>query len=176
MDDWSRDGKFLLYHQVSGNALYVLPLDGPDRKPQKAIDTPYSVDEARISPDSKWVVYGSNESGTWQVYTASFPSFTGRKQISVNGGVQPHWRGDGKEIFFLTDSGEMMAADVRPGNALDVGTPRTLFKTAGDRPAANTHQFAVTSDGKLFYVREPEGGNTDFEITVRVNWDAALAK
>ena len=54
-----------------------------------------------MSPDGRWVAYNSNESGTWEVYVARFPDFTSRRRVSIAGGVQPKWRGDGKELFYL---------------------------------------------------------------------------
>jgi eukaryotic-like serine/threonine-protein kinase len=75
-------------------------------------------DEFHLSPDGQVIAYGDNRTGTWEVFVASFPSFHDIKQVSLAGGVQPRWRGDGKELFFIDPQGKMMSATVERGSPL----------------------------------------------------------
>ena len=90
VDQWTPDGRFLIF-RTHGKAVYAMPLSG-DRKPRMLADTPYSEDEVHVSPDGRWVAFDSDESGRWEVYVATFPAFTSKRQISSGGGVQPQWR------------------------------------------------------------------------------------
>jgi Tol biopolymer transport system component len=74
------------------------------------IDTPYAEDEVHVSPAGRWVAYNADEWGRWEVYVATFPGFTSKRQISRDGGVQPQWRRDGRELFYLSGDGSMMGA------------------------------------------------------------------
>jgi eukaryotic-like serine/threonine-protein kinase len=105
-----------------------VPVTG-DRTPQLLIERPYIKDELRLSPPGQWVAFNSDESGRWEVYVAAFPDFTSKRQISAAGGVQPHWRGDGRELFFLGLDGSMMSARWVPGTEHAPAAPSVLFST-----------------------------------------------
>src|SRR4029079_16386971 len=98
--DWSRDGQSLLYtdSQLS-NDVWVLPLSG-DRKPIPFLTTPANENRARFSPDGHWIAYTSDESGNSCVYVQRFPASGGKWQVSEGAGVEPHWRGDGRELYY----------------------------------------------------------------------------
>ena len=103
---WSPDGRFLLYSRVGLQSdIWVLPLFG-DRKPFPFVQMPANQGNARFSPDGRWIVYTSIESGRTEVYVAPFSSSggapAGKRQISTGGGTQPNWRQDGREIVYLT--------------------------------------------------------------------------
>src|SRR5262249_37673835 len=100
LDDWSPDGRYLLYEEVdpeTSGDLWLLPTTG-ERKPVLYLRTPGNELNGQFSPDGKWVAYVSDESGPEQVYVQSFPApVAGKKwQISSNGGGYPRWRRDGK--------------------------------------------------------------------------------
>ena len=114
----------------------------------------------------------SLESGRWEVYVAAFPAFTERRQISSNGGCQPFWRKDGKELFYLTLDGKLMAVDVKGGATLSTGVPQVLFQTP-ERVNPMQSEYCVTGDGKKFILREPVGERTT-PITVVLNWNAEM--
>jgi Tol biopolymer transport system component len=97
-----------------GRAVWAVPLGG-DGKPRMLVDTPYVEDEVRVSPDGRWVAFNADESGRWEVYVATFPGFTSKRQISRDGGVQPQWSGDGRELYYLMSDGSMMAVRIMPG-------------------------------------------------------------
>ncbi|MBI2149280.1 MAG: protein kinase [Acidobacteria bacterium] len=176
VDDWSDDGRYIVYHstEANGSGLYALPLFG-DRKPLTLVPPPFTKDEAHTSYDSKWLAYNSNESGTWQIYVISFPNLEQKFQISTNGGVQPRWRKDGKEIYYLALDGKLMAVDFNPAGRIQSGIPRVLFDT-GLTPTGNTEQYVATSDGQRFLVLKPLTESTPTPITAVLNWNAALDK
>jgi hypothetical protein len=113
--DWSRDGKNLLY--LVPPDLWVYSFS--EEKPHAFLKAPASLKNAQFSPDGKWVAYASNESGRWQVYVTSFPDGRGKWQVSTDGGEQPRWRGDGKEIFFLSSDAKLMAVSVDTKNEFE---------------------------------------------------------
>ena len=112
--DWSADGQQLLFlsiNQQRNNDLWVLSM--ADGKARPLLQSRYAERDGRFSPDGKWIAYSSTESGQTQVYVRSWPAFTGVRQISTRGGVQPLWRGDSRELFYLTPEGSIMAAPIR---------------------------------------------------------------
>jgi len=167
LDDWSSDGRFIIYH--TGGKHMLLPVVG-ERKPKMLIQPPYVIDDVRFSPDNQWISYTSNESGRWEVYLASFPSFAQKRRISTAGGYRAFWKKDGKELFYLTLDGKLVAVDTKPGSTLETGVPKALFQTPL-RNFAGTVQYAVARDGKKFLVIEP--GKSD-QVGVVLNWSAAL--
>ena len=114
VDQWTPDGQFIIFRNV-GRAVWAVPVSG-DPKPRMLIDTPYVEDEVHVSPDGRWVAYNADESGRWEVFVASFPGFTAKRQISRDGGVQPQWSGNGRELFYVTGDGSVIecARDARP--------------------------------------------------------------
>jgi len=174
---WSADGRFLAYTRSEGPPgkadIWILPLSG-ERKPFPFIQTSqFDEERARFSPDGRFVAYDSDESGSRQVYVTSFPGPGGKQQVSTNSGEDPVWRGDGKELFFLSE-GKVMAAEVKAnGSGLDISNPQLLFDPhAGFGPWAH---YDVTPDGKRFLVATVgEGGSAPMNLVV--NWTADLKK
>jgi Tol biopolymer transport system component len=179
LTDWSRDGKLLLYFEQDPKRqsdLWALPLDG-DRKPIPILQTPFIETKGQLSPDGKWIAYDSNEFGVFEVYVRSFPSSAAKWQISNGGGTNPRWRGDGKELFYLSPDNKMMAATVRISDtSVQADTPRELFTGVPNNPGLE-FPYDVTADGQRFLSSQPpEGGTVIPPLTVLVNWDAGLKK
>jgi Tol biopolymer transport system component len=127
VDEWTPDGRFVIFRD--GRAIRALALSG-DRTPRIILDTPWAgEDQSRVSPDGRWIAFNSNESGRWEVYVARFPDFTDKRPISNDGGVQPLWRRDGRELFYLNPVGQVMAVAIQANAPADFGVPRTLFST-----------------------------------------------
>ena len=175
--DWSPDGKSLLYSVVSnskkGSAdLWVLPLDG-DRKPHIFLATDAEERQAQFSRDGNWVAYESDESGKYQIYLRPFPGPGGQWQVSTSGGVQPRWRADGKELYYIAPDGKLMATSVTAkGAAFEPGTPVALFQTriwGGGTNATNGLQYDVAPDGK-FLINVVTEDAAASSITVLLNW------
>ncbi len=178
-DDWSLDGRFILYELDGGPKtkydLWVLPLAG-ERKPFPFLQTEFTETHAQFSPDGRWVAYASDESGRAEVYVQSFPASGGKWQVSTSGGDQPHWRRDGKELFYLAPDKRLMAGPVAAGASFEAGAPVALFPTRVPRAdlTGDRNHFAVTPDGQRFLVNNLlEEGNTQ-PITLVLNWASAL--
>jgi len=181
---WSRDGRFLLYTKEAGSTrsdLWVLPLseDGtPAGEPIPFATTKYSESEGMFSPDGHWIAYTSDESGKEEVYLRSFPASQGDEGIkaksSRNGGRQPHWRGDGKELFYLSLDRKMMAVDVSQTGPIRLGAPTTLFGLPGNAAQSDLSAWPwdVTTDGKRFLIGKSTAVSEP--VTVVLNWRAAL--
>ena len=174
---WSADGRFLAFTSSDGPSgkgdIWVLPLSG-ERKPFPFTQTTqFDEQRARFSPDGHFIAYDSDESGTRQVYVTAFPGPGGKKQVSTNGGVDPVWRRDGKELFFLFE-GKLMAAEVKSnGSSMDIGNAQLLFD-AHSGYGTFAH-YDVSPDGKRFIVATlGEGGSAPMNLVI--NWTADLNK
>ena len=173
--DWSPDGKSLLFMTVTiaNRDLWTLPAFG-DRKPVPYLQTEFSEAGGRYSPDGKWVAYYSDESGDNEVYVRSVLPSRGRLLVSTSGGSRPKWRGDGKEIFYLSATGELMAAAVKDnGASLEIGIPKPLFQMY---LAPFLPSFDVSSDGQRILAVSSPTNKLPSPITVVVNWDPALKR
>jgi eukaryotic-like serine/threonine-protein kinase len=169
IEDWSPDGRFVLTHDTK--TFSIIPVTG-DSKPKALYSSNFIKDEFHLSPDGQLIAYGENRTGTWEVFVASFPSFNDITQVSLAGGAQPRWRGDGRELFFINPQGKMMSATVERGSPPKIGTPRTLFDTKLS-PEPNINQYAVTEDGLKFLVLEPRKGSLE-SYSVVLNWPATV--
>jgi eukaryotic-like serine/threonine-protein kinase len=159
MDDylpnsWSLDDRQILCTRqtAAGDHLELLPVAGGE--PSRFLTSTGSETNGQISPDGKWVVYASDESGAWEIYVTSFPGAAGKWQVSRGGGTEPRWRGDGKEIFYIAPSGMLMAVPVNGEGLFATGTPVPLFQIYGRAPISSTDVFTydVAKDGKRFLV------------------------
>src|SRR5262249_7541181 len=126
-----------------------------------------------FSPDGKWVAYFSAESGSVELYVASFPGPGGKRQVSTSGALTPaKWRNDGKEIFYLAPDDKLMAAEVNgQGAILEVGAVRALF---GIRRGGPGYVYDVTPDGQRFVINTAVEQKESAPITLVVNWTADL--
>jgi serine/threonine protein kinase len=178
VEDWSRDGRFLLAIQTSGqrspNRGLIIPLEG-DRMPLTFADLPTGsgLDEPRFSHDGKWVVYNAADSGRHQVYLAPVPPTGERWQLSTDGGAQGRWRPDDGAVFYLSASGQVMEVAVKKEQPPQIGRSQVLFET-GLEMASNIDQYLPSGDGKRFLLRRPRGGAGGVELQVIVNWPTLL--
>lgn len=173
-NDWSSDGKHILY--TKSTEIWVA--DAPDWQTHALVRTQGTARNAQFSPDGKWVAYGSTESGKWEVYVTSFPDGRGKWQISTDGGTQPRWRGDGKELFYLAADSKLMAVPISGGTNFDAGTPAPLFQASARAPVATSElsTYAVSSDGQRFLINTQTKNPESRPMTVILNWTAALKK
>jgi len=176
--DWSSDGRFLLFRHgdpQTGFDLWVLPFSG-DKQPFPFLKTPFDERDGQFSPDGKWIAYQSNETGRFEIYVQPFPGPGGKFLISANGGIQPRWNKNGKEIFYVSANSQMMAAPVNPspdGQSLETGTPAILFPVRivdGLGVSNNKQQYDVSSDGQRFLVNLDTYEDKTSPITLILNW------
>jgi eukaryotic-like serine/threonine-protein kinase len=171
LSDWSPDGKFLAYqdnHQGVAST-FVLSLSG-ERNPRPFLQSPFTMVRSSFSPDGRWLAYCSNESGDLKVYVVPFPGPGGKWQVSSGGGDYPRWRGDGKELFYLSLDNKMMAAEVKAsGSSFAIGAVRQLFEIRVYRSQVGAYD--VTADGQRFILAY-EPGQPNESITLVENWDA----
>jgi serine/threonine protein kinase/sugar lactone lactonase YvrE len=172
---WSPDGTFVLASTLDAAAgtwdLVALPF-GSERTAVQLTETPpYDERNAEFSPDGKWFLFESNESGAPEIYLRAFPGPGPKMRVSTNGGRQPRWRRDGGELFYIAPDAKLMAVPVdRAGDQPSFGTPVPLFQT---RPipttAINRQQYVVSSDGERFLMVTAEEAPTP-PITILMNW------
>jgi Tol biopolymer transport system component len=175
VEDWSRDGKYLLYNYQPRGAthLYVLPL--ADRKPVPFLNENFRTQEGQFSPNGRWVAYRSTESGKSEVFVEGLaldPSQArGKWQISVDGGELPRWRSDGKELFYHWGD-SYFAVDVETGGpSFKAGIPRQLFSLPTvDSSIGGGSPFVVTRDGQRFLVLAQVEKAESEPLEVLVNW------
>jgi Tol biopolymer transport system component len=178
---WSLDGRFLIYddHTTQQQDLWIVPMTG-DRKPIPFLVTPADETSANFSPDTKWIVYSSDESGRREVYVQGFvpdhvpAAGVGKWQISTAGGDKPRWRRDGKELYYIAPDGKMMAVPIKStATTFEPGIAIPLFEThvTGFTP------YDVAPDGRFLIntVMENAAANTS-PITVVLNWTTGLKK
>jgi hypothetical protein len=179
IDDFSPDGKYIIYRTgANTNTIHALPLFG-ERKPFAVVKSQFNKDGSHLSPDGKWLAYSAFETDTSQVYVVSFPEPHQKRQISTNGGMQPQWRGDGQEVFYLDSSGNMMSVDIVAAPTLSSGVPKQLFNAGIARPSFDAADYGVTADGKRFLLLkalalQQSAPPPDPPLTVIVNWAGAL--
>ena len=156
VDEWTPDGKFIIFHNLGGS-VWSVALSG-DRTPRLLVDTPDVKDEVHVSPNGRWVAYNADLGGAWQVYVAKFPELTEQRQISGSGGVQPQWRADGRELFYLALDGSLMVVPFESATGSVGGKPSVLFVTPFE-PSPYLHKYAVSSDGARFLGLEQMAGD-----------------
>jgi len=150
VDEWTNDNHFVICRGNEG--LAAVPTSGPGAPIRLLRDS--EGDQWHVSADGRWIAYNSAESGESEVYVAPFPQLRPARQVSAGGGMQPLWRRDGRELFYLTSDGTVMSVGIRTAPAFEAETPKPLFKT-NLIPADGWQQYSVTPDGQRFLVKEP---------------------
>ena len=173
--DISADGRFLISSGIGGTSfdVWVFPIDDP-KKGFTFQALPSSEIHPSLSPDGRWLAYASDETGRYEVYVQSFPVPGRRVQISPGGGSEPRWRGDGKELFFISADSKMMAVPIHSGATLVAGNAKVLFNTRTLPPSVYRTNYDVSQDGQRFLMKSVAGDAAPHSITVLVNWRAAL--
>jgi serine/threonine-protein kinase len=169
VQDVSPDGKYLLYVEFPSQAIGNLMLWSlADGKKSPYIATGRLLNNARISPDGRWVAYESTESGPARVYIQSFPVSGTKYEVSVPGGNQPIWNASGSELFLVSEGKLTAVALVGSGNTVQIGATRQLFPF----PADSTYDVAPKTG--RFLVSVP--ANRPEPATVVLNWRAPARK
>jgi len=176
--DWSPDGRFIVYTSAGPDTQFDLwLLSTADRASAPYLRTAFNELHGQVSPDGRWLAYTSDESGTWEVYVQSFPKAGHRRTISSDGGAQPRWRHDGKELFYLAADRRLMSVAIQPEldaqGVLEVSAPKALFQTRVRGPLVPPwEEYTVAANGQRFLVCETE--RVDASMTVVLNWTEEL--
>ncbi|MGH7702452.1 MAG: protein kinase domain-containing protein, partial [Gemmatimonadales bacterium] len=155
--------------------IWRLRLDGSEPRPLLA--NSFSNRDASLSPDGRWFVYASNESGRYEIYVRPYPGPGGRWQVSLEGGREPAWSPTGREIFYR-DGDQMLAAAVRTqgGGGFEVGNRVALFTGAFNTSPGLSRNYDVSRNGQTFFMLQPLVGTAQ-DLVVTLNWfDGVRAK
>jgi hypothetical protein len=178
-NDISSDGRYLSYTQLSprGYDLGTAPLSG-EAKNTSFVASPFNEVQAHFAPNGRWLAYASDESGRFEVYVRPFPEGSEHRLISVAGGMQPEWRRDGKELFYISADRKLMAVPVTTdGTTFSAGVPRALFEVRmPEQTPPYPTDYAVAMDGQRFLINTIVDQPVRPALTVVVNWTAELTK
>ena len=184
--DWSHDGHDILFRttanseQRSGGLWVQRAMDGGRAVPLTSIAPPTGPRgaQARLSPNGRFIAYESDVSGRREVFVQSFPDGTGKSwRVSSDGGIEPQWRGDGRELFFLAADKKLMAVPVTTEPTFRAAMPVALFTTDLDPhglPIVGRNQYVVADDGQRFLINQPRTDRTHETVTVLSNWPATI--
>ena len=183
--DWSRDGHTVIYSAIDPKTqidILSVPVEGDvgSRKPTVFLNTQFNEARGKLSPDGRWLAYVSSESGKNEIYVQPFPvsaDRAGKHLISNGGGIEPVWRRDGKELFYLAPPNKIMAAEVSTGAVFKAAPAKLLFETNFVGLNGLGYRYDVTGDGQHFLFRAAAAaGGAQEPITLVLNWTAALKK
>ncbi len=124
------------------------------------------------------MAYASNETGSMEIYVSPFLSGSGKWQVSSAGGQEPRWRQDGKELFYLSADGKMMAVAVKTGASFEAGSPVALFQTHARQPVSSQDHFSydVSGDGQRFLIITKMDEANAASLSVLLNWASEMEK
>lgn len=173
---FSPDGRFLAFHEghpTSKDDIWILPLEG-DRRPEPFLRTPFGEMQPRFSPDGRWLAYASNESGRVEVYVTAYPGPGGKVQVSTEGGYDPRWAPNGRDLFYRRGE-KMMAVAMTTGPTFRAERTRLLFEVRYF--SWSWTGYDISSDGQRFLmVQESEQQTEPTQINVVLNWSEELKR
>ena len=175
--DWSSSGAYVVYHAATpkgGTDLWALSLS--DRKAIPLKRTLSNELHGSFSRDSRWIAYASDESGRYEVYVQAFPDAKERWPISTEGGSQPRWNPNGRELLYLRRDGTLMSVPIRTAPSFERGDAVPLFKTGLTGVDAYRLEYLPSTDGKRILLSTPINDGDLPAITVVMNWPALLKK
>jgi eukaryotic-like serine/threonine-protein kinase len=174
----SPDGKLAFYslgNANTGGDIWTVPLEGA-RKPSAFLQTPFNEATPKISPDGHWLAYVSTESGRNEIFVRAYPGPSGKWQISTEGGREPLWARNGRELFYRTGD-KVMAVDITTASSFQAGTPRLLFERKYQSRVLETN-FDVSADGQRFLMIQPsdQQAQAATRINMVLNWFEELKR
>ncbi len=175
---WSPDGQTLAFHDAdptTRNDIWMLRLS--DRKAQPFLRTPFNESDPRFSPDGRWIAYMSDESGRYEVYVQPYPGPGGKWQVSKDGGREPVWNRNGRELFYRSGN-KLMAVEITTQPNFALGNPRMLFEGPYVLATAPVSNYDVSPDGMRFLMIRPteQEQTAPTQINVVLNWFEELKR
>ena len=172
-DDPMPNASGFLAHPIAPRQIWLFPLAGTRSRTRPVVEGRLITTHARVSPDARWIAFGNTDSGRFEIYLQNFPNPSGRWPVSTDGGIQPKWRRDGKELFYLALDDTLMSVPVTLDALAEIGKPQRLFQTRMEATSGFTwHQYDVTPDGQRFLVNMPEAVTSPLAIVI--NWPGLL--
>ena len=172
---WSREGRWLLLvAENDATAQDVVRYDVADKAFTPLVNTPAVESTAAVSPDERWLAYQSDETGRSEIYVRDLSTDAGRWRISSLGGVTPAWRRDGRELYFVSPQGQLMAVDIEPGTTFRPSTPQVLFRANFREVGREYIEYAPFPDGQRFVIDVQKERSTTL-LTLVTNWTATVA-
>jgi Tol biopolymer transport system component len=175
---WSPDGQLLAFWEVNATTGWdIWVLRPSDRKAQPFLRTPFNESVPRFSPDGRWLAYISDESGRYEIYVQPYPGPGGKWQISTEGGTEPVWNPNGRELFYRSGD-KMMAVDIATQQGFSAGKPRVLFEGRYEPTPATFPNYDVSPDGQRFLMLKPAEASeaAPTQINVVLNWFEELKR
>src|SRR5262245_47165578 len=161
------DGRQIIYSALTattGSDIYAVSATDDHPTPQRLLQTSANEGQGRVSPDGRWLVYMSDESGQPEVYASRFPEMQGKVTLSSGGGSRPFWRADGKEVFFLHD-GHVVALPVAPSaTGLSPGKAEELFKVT-----LCADVYTPDASGQRFLIARPAATTEIVPLEILLN-------
>jgi hypothetical protein len=161
-------------HPRTGWDLWLLDL-GKGGEPRPVLRTPFQEFLPSLSPDGRWMAFVSDESGRMEIYLQRFSDPGERIRISTDGGTLPRWRGDGRELFYLSADARLVAVPVDLTGTPEVGTPQRLFGLGSAVGVDVLDRYDVISDGQRFLTIDSVQGSGS-EVIVILDWEARLSE
>jgi serine/threonine-protein kinase len=177
-NSWSPDEQFLAFIEITpttGYDIWVLRLN--DRKAQPFLRTPFTESAPRFSPDGRWLAYVSDESGRFEVYLQPYPGPGGKWLISTEGGTEPVWNPNGRELFYRIGD-KMMAVEITMQPGFSAGKPKVLFEGKYLPTPITFSNYDVSPDGRHFLMLKPsdQEAAASTQINVVLNWFEELKR
>jgi eukaryotic-like serine/threonine-protein kinase len=177
--DWgqiapSRDGRWLVMRTAPGSGSSTNEIFGlrrGDTTLVPLVTSPAADLFPALSPDARWLAYGSDESGTMEIYVRPFPeTSTAKWQVSTNGGTQPVWSKSGRQLYYIDGKNNLVSADIRPGATFAVGEQRALFSFSPFLRLGPIPSFDVSADDRRFVVVREGEATQQSELIVAEHW------
>jgi serine/threonine-protein kinase len=173
---WSGDGRLLALGargtDLDDDIWVIDTVRG--REPHAFLDSRFSERFPAFSPDGAWLAYASDESGRWEIYVRPYPGPGGRVQVSSDGGLEPLWSGDARELYYRTSSSMMAVPVGQDDGGLAFGRPQTLFDDPYMRPSKispDVHSYDVAPDGSRFLmIQRNDQGAANPELRAVIGW------
>jgi eukaryotic-like serine/threonine-protein kinase len=181
-EDWSRDGRIILFRNYDPKEPGLEFLTVGSKGPPIHVKGSEQASDFRLSQDGRWILWTSAESGRREVYVQRFPDGSARQQVSVNGGASGRWSPDGREILFVSPDAKLMAASFDSGGGSPrISIPNALFPVSrvqleSGYIGSQAYTWDVSPDGKKFLLLLPVSETDPSSLTVVLNWTAQLTQ